>query len=195
VSASARVSLRLLQTVCAAALGTLPCGAVDVGSGAATTTIQQQFISAYYRDGFNLLVAVPPLGDVRKYGSAALAQEFSDAANTGARLALVRPDQTTSSTPVFQIRAPIYSYYQEVGSGNAGYPTMDTANCPVADSASACTYQFFDLGYALFSYASGLNVSISGSFYLKWVGLGRLNGLGRRAGGGVVAIVGQGFPA
>ena len=52
---------------------------IDVGSGAPTPAIQQLFVQAWARNAFNLQVALPPLGNVKKFGSTGYAQEFSQA--------------------------------------------------------------------------------------------------------------------
>ena len=61
--------MRLLSlALCAGVLGSLVWGqsTPDVGSGAPTTSIQQQFQTAYFRNGFAYQVSLPPLGDVKR---------------------------------------------------------------------------------------------------------------------------------
>src|SRR5262245_58385280 len=107
----------------------------DVGSGAPNETIRSMFVQAYYRGGFANLVSLPPVADVRRLGSTGYVQEFPDAAKTsGVRLALVKPNDSTTqaegSTPVLQMQAALYSYFNSVGVNTSGYPTSDTRNCP-----------------------------------------------------------------
>jgi len=52
---------------------------VDVGTGAPTPAIQELFVEAWARNAFNLQVALPPLGNVKKFGSTGYVQEFSEA--------------------------------------------------------------------------------------------------------------------
>ncbi len=155
---------------------------VDVGSGSPSQSVTQAFIDAYYRNGFNRLVSVPPLADVRKFGTIGFVQEFQDAAKTtGVRLALIKPNSILSisetSIGVFQVQAAIYAYYNTVTVNNAGYPASDTLTCPTLVSATvatnSCVYQLFDKPYALFSYASlgqllSSNLSIRDPFYTRW---------------------------
>ena len=159
---------------------------IDVGSGAPTAAIQQAFITAYYA-GFSSLVSLPPLGNVKRLGTGGLVQEFSDLNKTaGVKLALVSNAIAVPASGifnVFQVWADIYSYYGTVGAATAGYPTMSTAQCPMFDPANSCTYQFFDKGYALFSYLNaiqgGQDFTIRLSFYTKWAAAGGLSGYGR----------------
>ena len=156
---------------------------VDVGTGSPNGALQQAFISAFYRNGFNTLVSLPPLGNVKTLGSGYV-QEFSDSSGGGAKLALVSASPT-SGTPVgvVQLLANLYAYYTSVGAGTAGLPLMDTQNCPFFDPANSCEYDFFDKSYALFAYASALptgqNFSIATTFYTEWTSLGGMNGPGR----------------
>ncbi len=163
----------------------------DVGSGAPTEAIRHEFYMAYLRSGFNLMVSLPPVGYVRRYGSTGLIQEFRGADDTNARLALIRatisgtgpsssdPDQASYS--VFQVRAAMYAYYQTVGVSTAGYPTMDTAYCPVPFTG-ACQFQVFSLNYALFTYGEttfeGQNFAVREPFFTKWNALGGVSELG-----------------
>ena len=68
---------------------------------------------------------------------------------------------------------PLYGYYSTVGVATAGYPTLDTQNCP---GIANCQYQLFSLNYALFYWASGNpngnGFSTSGNIYTKWNALG-----------------------
>jgi hypothetical protein len=60
---------------------------------------------------------------------------------------------------------------------------MDTGTCPNFDSANSCTYQFFDKGYAIFSYKvpmnGATNFAVRLAYYTKWAALGGINGPGR----------------
>ena len=68
-----------------------------------------------------------------------------------------------------QLWAGVYAYYTAVGVTTAGYPLMDTQNCPFFDLGNTCTYDFFDKGYALFAYTSplpgGQSLAITGGYY------------------------------
>jgi len=164
----------------------------EVGSGSPTQSVAQAFIDAYYRNGFNRLVSVPPLADVKKFGTIGLVQEFQDASKTtGVRLALIKPNANTSisetSIGVYQLQAAIYAYYNTVGVTNAGYPASDTMNCPALVSpvgtGNTCVYQLFDKPYALFAYASigqllSSTLSIRDPFYTRWNALGGISVLG-----------------
>ena len=162
---------------------------VDVGVGAPANLVQQ-FLTAYYRNGFNLLVSLPPLANVKKSGSAGYVQEFSDAAKTsGVKLALATISPTAAPSTdgtlisVIQLLSPLYVYYSSVGAGTAGYPLMDSQNCPPFDTANNCVYDLFDKGYALFAYANPLSTgqtfAIRAAFYAEWTNLGGLGGPGR----------------
>lgn len=100
-------------------------------------------------------------------------------ASSSQRLALIKPDLSTfvaeDAYGVFQMAATMYSYFNSVGVNTAGYPTMDTANCPpLADNK--CSYQLFDKPYALFVYEratlNGQNFAVRNPYYSKWTTLG-----------------------
>ena len=176
--------------LCFTCLGQTP----SVGSGAPNDTIAQRFYQAYIRNGFNLLVALPPVGNVVRFGTTGLIQLFQDAAKTsGVRLALIKATTTTALPPsedgsfpidVFQMQASMYSYYSSVGVGAAGYPVMDTGSCPPLVSNS-CQYQVFDRNYVLFVYKDpildGPNFSLRDPFFTKWSALGGISVLGPAA--------------
>jgi uncharacterized protein (TIGR03437 family) len=162
---------------------------VDVGVGAPANLVQQ-FITSYYRNGFSFLVSLPPLGNVKKLGTTGYVQEFSDAAKTsGVKLALatisptVAPSTDGTVVSVVQLLSPLYVYYSSVGAGTAGYPLMDSQNCPAFDTANNCVYDLFDKGYALFAYenplATGQTFAIRAAFYAEWTNLGGMGGPGR----------------
>src|SRR5205823_2025788 len=131
---------------------------IDVGHGAPNATITEMFITNFYRDGFNNLVSLPPLGDVKRLGTTGYVQEFSDANKTsGVKLALVKPNASTAAPvngvpTIFQISGDVYGYYSSVGVNTAGYPTTDTQTCPFFDQNNSCTFNLFDKGVALFVY-------------------------------------------
>jgi uncharacterized protein (TIGR03437 family) len=161
----------------------------DVGHGAPTLAIQELFVTNWSRGGFNNMVSVPPLGDVKRLGTTGYVQEFSDANKTsGVKWALVLPTvptPTNPAPPVYQLNGDVYGYYSSVGVTTAGYPTMDTQNCPYFDPNNSCTYDIFDKGVALFVYklpifAAQTQFTISGVFYTKWSALGGMaSGPGR----------------
>jgi uncharacterized protein (TIGR03437 family) len=150
---------------------------VDVGSGAPTPAIQELFLEAFSRNAFNLEVSLPPLGDVKKFGPTGYDQEFSGA-STSAELAIVYNPNLNAA---FQEQAAMFAFYSATTAATAGYPTMDTTNCPAlitaADSNNSCQYQLFDSDYALFTYAALLlldsqTVSIADPFYTLWTQFG-----------------------
>jgi uncharacterized protein (TIGR03437 family) len=161
---------------------------IDVGTGASTTTLQAEFVEAYYRGNFSSLVALPPQGQVASLGGGVYGQKFYDTAkDSGVTYALatasstVNPAADGSIFPVAQIYPAIFAYYSTVGAATAGAPTTDTQNCPYFDPNNSCTYQYFDKNYLLFAYANALsngvqNVYISSTFYTEWNSLGGLAG-------------------
>jgi uncharacterized protein (TIGR03437 family) len=158
---------------------------IGVGEGAPNTVIQSQFLSAFYRNGFNYLVSMPPLGTVKALGTTGYVQEFA-ALSGGGKLALATVSSTvalptaTDVDTVVQLWAGVYAYYTSVGATTAGYPLMDTQNCPFFQVGNTCTYDFFDKSYALFVYTAplpaGQNFTISGGYYTEWAGLGGIAG-------------------
>jgi uncharacterized protein (TIGR03437 family) len=158
----------------------------DIGTGA-PGTMQQAFISAYFRNGFNNLVSLPPVGAVKRLGSTGYVQEFNDALKTGAKLALATlspnaPQAEGTTNTISQLMADLYAYYTTVGANTAGLPLYDTLYCPTFEGNS-CTYGLFDKGYALFAYhaalATGQNFTVRGSFYTEWTARLGISGPGR----------------
>ena len=159
----------------------------DVGTGAPSDGLTLRFINAFFRNGFNNLVSLPPINNVLRFGSTGLVQEFQDASKTaGVKLALIRADANgpilENKQDVVQVLAPMYSYYVQVGVGTAGYPVNDTSGCP-SFTGNSCQYQYFNKQYVLFAYTgttvNGQNFAIRQNFYTKWVALGDISGLGR----------------
>src|SRR5271154_5370350 len=141
------------------------------------------FNAAYERNGFSRLVG-NPVDSISSFGSTGLIQHFPSITNSAVILALVKPDMTETYN-VQQVLATMYAYYESVGVGTAGYPTIDTANCPVLKSglANTCVYQLFTNNYVLFAYAQALaggsqNFATRDPYYTQWVTLGGLSGLG-----------------
>lgn len=161
---------------------------IDVGSGSPSDSIRLQFVSAYYRGGFPNLVLLPPIADVKRFGTNGLVQEFNDAkATPGIKYALVMPNQTAvlaeGQYGVFQVHGGMYSFYTSVGSTTAGMPTADTLNCPPLAAANACQYQFFDKKYVLVVYKNPVNLGSTNfftrdPFFTKWTGYGGISVLG-----------------
>ncbi len=168
---------------------------IDIGSGAPTPALAQQFISAFYRNGFSALAGLPPLGTVKSLGSTAgfYVQEFPDAANdAGVKYALASASATVAGTAsdgsvvyVDQIYGPVYAYYLTIGATTAGYPLSDTNTCPSFDPANSCLFQLFDKSYALFVYSNPLGTtgattfSVTAGIYTEWTALGGAGGIGR----------------
>ena len=168
---------------------------LDVGTGAPANLVNQ-FVNSFFRNGFNLKVSLPPLGNVKRLGTTGYVQEFNDAQKTGAKLALatVSPSAPPSGDGtvigVVQLLGDLYAYYSTVGAAVAGLPLYDTLQCPPIDQTNSCTYDIFDKSYALFAYSqplfSGQNFTIrnvAGStsilFYTEWTARGGIGGLGR----------------
>lgn len=173
------VRLSLAAVLCVSVCGQ----AIDVGTGAPTPAIQELFLEAWARNNFNLLLAEPPLGNVKKFGSTGYVQEFSSVLQSSSEpLAIVYNPNLNAA---FQEQAAMFSYYENVSPTTAGYPTIDTTNCPALitsqDSNNSCQYQLFDNDYALFTYAALLlltsqTFSIADPFYTLWTTMGGVAG-------------------
>ncbi len=171
----------------------VPTTPLDVGSGAPSEGMRMQFVAAYYRNGFNIKVSLPPSGYVRKLsgpsGKVGYVQEFPDANKTsGVRYALVKPTDSMAlpadeSDPILQLTPGVWSYYSSIGAATAGFPTMDAAPCPYFDAVNTCSYALFTNNYAIFAYttslSTGQNFYIRNLFYTRWSALGGMSGPGR----------------
>lgn len=173
------------RVTCAALLLAGVGRAAEVGEGAPNSGVQQAFVQAWLRNGFNRLVQ-DPTGNVIRYGSAGFIQQFPPASGTGGNLALIKPD-STGTLNVAQVQAAMFAYYGSIGSGPAGYPAHDTLSCPElktsANSGNSCQWQGFTNKYALFVYASPLgngsqNFATRDPFFTKWTSMGGIEGLG-----------------
>ena len=162
---------------------------IDVGTGAPNSSITIAYQQAFYRNGFLNLVSLPPLGNVKAFGTVGLVQEFADAAKSQTnKYALVKANAsipiTENGGTVFQVYGGLYTYYTTVGVANVGFPVGDTLNCPNLASApgNSCIYQIFDKPYALFVYknalANGVNFAVRDPFYTKWQALGGIAAAG-----------------
>ena len=161
----------------------------DVGSGAPTPGVTITFVNAWQRNGFNTLVGAPT-GNVVKYGSAGLAQDFPSFIAGGGTYALIKPD-TTEVFNVQQVFPAMLSYYGTVGVTTAGYPTSDTNTCPAlvstALASNSCQYQTFTSKYVLFVYASALsaggpqNFATRDPYFTKWNTFGGIGAMGPAA--------------
>jgi uncharacterized protein (TIGR03437 family) len=179
-----RFALRLgiLAIACAPGFAQTP----DVGSGSPTESIRASFINAFYRAGFQNLVNLPPLGDVKAFGTTGLVQEFGDSAKN--KYALIMPDSTMpirqDTLYVYQLTPALYTYYLNFGVTTAGYPMTDSTLCPpITSFPSACQYQLFTKPYGLFVYTNGLgttgtNFATRDPFYTKWNTVGGIASLG-----------------
>jgi uncharacterized protein (TIGR03437 family) len=158
--------------------GLLLWGAIAVGAGAATSAIQASFINAYNRGTFSLKVTTP-LTNVQPLGSPGLVQEFTAAANSSLKCALIKPDPNApvSQFDTLQVLSDIYTYYTSVGESTAGYPTIDTTACPT-NNFGTCDYQTFTKDYALFVYSAPTtaNISVADPFYTVWNNAGGVSG-------------------
>jgi uncharacterized protein (TIGR03437 family) len=155
----------------------------DVGTGAPDATIQMAFVSAYDRNAFFTLVGTPT-GNVVKYGTTGLIQQFPAVNSKTSTLALIKPD-TNDTYNVVQVQASMFAYYGTISVGTAGYPTSDTLKCPglVSFPSNSCQWQPFSSNYALFVYAAALpntaqNFATRDPFFTKWNNLGGVTGLG-----------------
>lgn len=172
--------MRLPAVICFLTLSVslLPAQSVEPGAGAPTEYVRNLFVSAYNRASFSRLAALPAATPVRRYGSTGLIQEFNDSTRSSGRLALIRASDTGDSGEVYQVLTDVFAYYSTVGVGTAGYPLSDTRTCP----SVACTWQVFDLRYALFSYSSGANITenitVRDPFYTRWEALGGITRMG-----------------
>ena len=195
-------SLLIALSLVLLTIGAVIClaSSVDVGSGAPSAGLTEQFQSAFYRNGFAYLVQLPPIDNVTRFGTTGVIQEFNAVGfnpnstttttptmNGGGIFALI--DSTTSLAPppsgqpaVAQVYPAMYSYYQSVGVSTAGYPITDTLNCPTPASGPTCQYQIFSLNYILFVYGSttfnGTNFALRNPFLTKWNAEGGMSGLG-----------------
>ncbi len=168
---------------------------VDVGAGAPTPTMQNQFITSFFRNGFSQLVTLPPIANVKRLGTTGYVQEFNGVV-TGTKLALatISPsaanDTVDSTGGVVQLQADLYAYYTTVGAATAGLPLFDTLACPPIDQTNSCTYDIFDKSYALFAYHvplfSGQSFTVRNltgnaaiQFYTEWTARGGITGIGR----------------
>ena len=131
---------RLLFVSVAGVLFAVLLWAITVGQGAPTAAIAQSFVNAYDRGNFALTVTVP-VTNVQALGTPGLIQEFTAAAGSTLRCALIKPDPNApvSQTDTLQMLSDIYTYYNSVGVGTAGYPTIDTAVCPANSLGRAIT--------------------------------------------------------
>jgi uncharacterized protein (TIGR03437 family) len=172
--------LAVLAGCCSLTQAATTCGPpyLCIGAGSPSADVQQAFISAYLRNGFNTRVDGPN-GNVTKFGSTGLIQTFTGLGGAGT-LALIKPD-ATSANDVAQMLPAMYAYYSTVSVTTAGYPTNDTqVSCNVG--FAACNWQLFSNRYALFVYATPVggsqNYSVSDPFFTKWQSLGGLSGMG-----------------
>lgn len=163
---------------------------IQVGDGANTTTIREEFLVAYQRGEFLNAVALPPLTEVVAYGAGGFRQEFQDIGKAGLRFALIRPalpDLTLGvNNAVRQVRPPIYAIYTQSGIGVliAGFPNLDTSrfNVPVSGSFNTFatgSYQTFDKGFGIFvwdmpplSGGSDTRFNIAEPIYSRWNSIG-----------------------
>jgi uncharacterized protein (TIGR03437 family) len=190
ISASANVTVTatsVADTTKSATASVALSHVIGVGDGAPNTLLQQQFVNAFYRGQFSTMVSLPPLGEVKAWGTTGYIQEFAAASGTsGGTLALVTVSSTVAPltspgvSTVVQLLAGVYAYYGSIGVSTAGYPLADTQFCPYFDTVNNCTYDSFDKGYALFVYAialpTGQDFTISGGYYTEWTALSGASG-------------------
>ncbi len=163
---------------------------INVGDGAPTSTIREEFLTAYQRSDFFASVALPPLNEVSTFGSGGYRQEFQDVSLSGVRYALIRPANPDLNqglaNAVRQVRPPIYSLYTQSGVGvsTAGFPNRDTTRFVVQGSdivtnGNGGSYQTFDRGYGIFVWSSpplangtATTFTIVEPTYSRWNALG-----------------------
>ncbi len=129
-----------------------PC--CQVGEGAPSTTVSQNFVDSVSRNKLNL--KLPTAAPVRRSGLGYL-QEFTTA-DTGARLVLALPDR---SAQAYVVSGPVLAAWESLGStaGSMGYPSSD---------ATATGRQLFEGG----ALAGSPVRLVSGSILSKWANLG-----------------------
>jgi len=155
-----------------------------VGSGAPTQTMQFVFQAGFIQSGLGNFIVMPPLGNVKPFGSTGYVQEFTDLATSTAKDALVTGATSVGGVNVaFAILAPLYAYYSTVSANTAGYPLGNSQACSA--QGVACQWDTFDKNYALFAYASALpngfgpNITVNGAFYTEFTTHGGgIGGLG-----------------
>lgn len=189
-----QIHSRFLVNFTVTLLPLIPClaqnSAIQVGDGAPTQTIRDEFLNAYQRGGFFNLVALPPLTEVLSYGVGGYRQEFQDLAKSGLKLALIRPavpDLTQGlNNAVFQVRPPIYAIYTQssIGVSNAGFPTSDTRRFNVFLTGLTLNslggfYQTFDKGFGIFVWdspplngGSDTRFNIAEPIFTRWNSIG-----------------------
>ncbi len=164
--------------------------AIQVGDGATTPTIREEFLAAFQRDGFVNSVALPPITEVIGYGSGGFRQEFNDAGRTGLRYALIRPAVPDLSlgvnNAVRQVRPPIYAILNQssIGTSGAGFPRIDTRRFSALLSAQSVNfasgfYQTFDKGFGIFVWdlpplngGSDTSFTLAEPLYTRWNTIG-----------------------
>lgn len=187
------LSVRLLFAQLALPLLYGQTDSIQVGFGAPNEFVQQRFVAAYNRNGFNSLVSLPPVTPVQKIGVTGVIQLFQDALMTeGVRLALVKADANAfltydenghiSGGDVYQLIAPMFTVVASANGGSVlapgnfnvtGFPTSDTeiGSC----GSAACYYQSFDKNYTIFVYQAGAGggqggeAKIKGGFNSQWL--------------------------
>ena len=129
-----------------------PC--CQVGEGAPSSTLSQNFVDSVSRNKLNL--KLPTAAPVRRAGLGYL-QEFTTA-DTGARLVLALPDR---SAQAYVVSGPVLGAWESLGStaGTIGYPSSD---------ATPAGRQLFEGG----ALAGSPVRLVSGSILSKWAILG-----------------------
>lgn len=174
------VSVRLLFAQLALPVLYGQTDAIQVGFGAPNEFIQQRFVAAYSRNGFNSLVSLPPVAPVQKIGAAGLIQLFQDALGTeGVRHALVKANAQAGLTydengavsggDVYQLIAPLFAVVASANGGTVLAPAnFNVTGFPISDTATgmcgsaACYYQSFDKNYTIFALQAGAGGSAGG---------------------------------
>ncbi|MBM3727639.1 MAG: hypothetical protein FJW40_19740 [Acidobacteria bacterium] len=163
----------------------LPVGFAQtgVGQGAPNGNIRQAFVDRYNRGSFAQLVSLPPVADVRALGQGGFVQEFFDTLRIQKYAIVVKGSAATATAvPGYQLIPAMWTYYQAVGAGEAGYPIEDTNTCP-AMLSNSCIHQSFDLNQTLFVWTNvpGTTASsmvVRNPFQARWLTLGGVGGLG-----------------
>lgn len=161
---------------------------IQVGQGAPTTSISEEFVQAYLRSQFFTLVATPPLTEVAAYGSGGYRQEFQDIGRTGLRFALIRPANPNLSLGVNnivrQVRPPITAVLNRssIGVATAGFPLIDTTEFlfvppGLANAQVGGSYQTFDKNFAIFVWSAAplaaegsdvVEMTVADPVFTKW---------------------------
>lgn len=164
---------------------------IQVGQGATSDTIRNEFQVAFQRNNFFSFVYSVPIAEVVTFGVGGFRQEFQDPAKTGLKSALVRPaapDLTQGlNSAVRQVRSPIYQIYTQssIGSGIAGFPSIDTSRFDIPKGQTGGTepisgwFQTFDKNFAIYLWdtppndgGTEIQFNVADPIFTRWKSIG-----------------------